>query len=306
MSASSHNPTRDAVVRCLVSSGQEAAAGLLSRCGSWYMSTCPECGIDIVPKQNRCRLRICPDCAAREARKRFGVLRSEVLHLNTHKRGKWRLLTLTMRNPPDGCRANRIGAQLRSCGQAMYKLWRNILSKAGPSAGAIAGFEVGPSGNVHVHVLHFGDFVSWAQVRKLWRRLTTAYVIKIQGIKGTARQTLMGALAECTKYLCDPTKTDARIVAAVNLATRRLRCYRTYGSLLALADKDFEAPRAQCPACFYEGPMNRGRALCVEEADAWFSSVPYVRKTGSRYPIDKLKHVLPGLFDWSSALELCV
>jgi hypothetical protein len=157
---------------------------------------------------------------------------------------------------------------------------------------------------VHVHVLHFGDFLSWAHVRKTWRRLTTAYVIKIQGIKGNAQQTLMGALAECTKYLCDPTKTDARVVAAVNLATRRLRCYRTYGSLLALGD-DFESVKLACPACLYDGPMGHGRELCDQEADAWLSSVPYVRKTGSGSPLSKLRHVLPGLFDWSSGLELC-
>jgi hypothetical protein len=288
-------PLTDALARCLVASGQDSAAARLSGCGTWYMQECPECGVEVAPKQTFCRLRVCPDCAAREARKRFAVLRPAVVDLNTNKRGTWRLITLTLRNPPGPKDALWLEYCMRRVGKALYKLWRNILRKAGPWSGAIAGIEVGPSGNVHAHVLHFGDFVDRRRVAREWKRITGAYIVDIRRVRGNDLDALMGALAECTKYICNPTKTDARLLAQVNLATRRFRCFRTYGTMFDQTDPDFENAPATCPACLYTGPMNRGRHLCWQEADAWLSGLPYVRRTGSRAPPSQQTNIFKGL-----------
>lgn len=286
---------KSAVVRCLKASGQVSAGKRLDRCGTWYMQECPECGAEVGPKQRFCKVRVCPTCAARESAKRFAVIRSTVIDLNDNKRGMWRMITLTAVNPYDGGDPARLERQLKACGKALYKLWRNVLSKAGPWAGAAAGLEVGPSGNVHVHILHFGDYVQFKGVQNTWRRIMKAHRIKIRKVRGNDRLTLLGAAAEVTKYLCDPNKTDARIVASANKASRRLRCYRTYGSLFNKADNEFECTSTECPVCLHDGMMNEGRGVCPEEADAWLCGMSYVRRTGSKYPESLLFQTLPGL-----------
>lgn len=284
-----------ALVRCLESSGQHTAAAKLDTCGSWYMQTCPECGAEVQPKQERCRLRVCPDCMRFEVRKRYAVLLPTVKAIS-RKRGLWRLITLTLRNPGDRD-PRRIRRQLQQCGRAVRKLWRNLLSKAGQSTGAIAGFEVGPSGNVHVHILHFGSYVPWKDLRKQWHRLTGSFVVDVRRCRGNDEAGLLKSVAEVTKYLCDPSKTDARLVAAINLAARGLRLYRTYGTLFDLTDDTYEHKHPTCPACLYNGPMNHGRALAAVEVGAIETGCAYVTFTGCRAPPLTLHHLLPGIFE---------
>jgi len=269
----------------------------MEKCGNWYMAECPECGVEVNPRQDYCHVRICPDCAARESKRRFGAAVETLHNLNDRKAGKFRFITLTSRNPYDGGDISRLEKQLKQAGKAIYKLWRNVLSKAGPNAGALAGIEVAPGGMVHIHVLHFGDYVNFKGVQKTWLRLMGAFWIKIEGIRGNDRETLHKALAECTKYLCDPRKAGPKMAAHANKASRRLRCYRSYGSLFQLGARDMDPHYMTCPACEYEGPMNKGRPVSDAEADCIDNNICNARKTGSALPHDVLSRVLPGLFD---------
>lgn len=293
--SATENPLRAAVIRCLRASGQDAGADRMEKCGNWYMAECPECHCEVSPREDFCHVRICPDCAARESKRRFAVALSTIHMLNDRKRGMFRFITLTSRNPYDGGDIGRLEKQLKQAGKAIYKLWRNVLSKAGPNAGALAGIEVAPGGMVHVHVLHFGDYVNFKGVQKTWHRLMGAFWIKIAKVRGNDREALHEALAECTKYLCDPRKAGPKMAAHANKASRRLRCYRTYGTLFELGAREMDAHHLTCPACLYEGPMNRGRSVSWQEADAWLSGLPNVRRTGSRAPPSLQAEVFKGL-----------
>ncbi len=139
--------------------------------------------------------------------------------INIESNHTWRHITLTVRTEGKFRHAAEIGRR------GMSLLWRRRLR--GAHAAAFAVLQAGPkSGNIHVHVLHYGPWIDQRELCELWTKLTTnSSIVDVRSIGGPKK------LAERLSYVTSFDRMRPRLRVKVWGELRGIRRIESYGAL---------------------------------------------------------------------------
>jgi len=113
--------------------------------------------------------------------------------------------------------------------------------------GALGVLEIGPSQNVHCHLLVYGDFYPKSQLRQAWYQITgDSYIVDIREVKDP-----QGGLAEIGKYIYKPPEFFEWIsYVDYLLAIAGVRRIHTFGIFYNMKQFPLEKKdRLVCPYC---------------------------------------------------------
>lgn len=221
---------RQGVVAALYGAGRHKDASRFQECGVHTRLYCSNCG-ETKKVLYYCMRRYCPECARRYSRKLQDKLLVRLKRLkefeNSENRFRLRMITLTIKTDGD-----HDGA-LSKIGEALPKLWRNLLARdryskkvrkgSEVATGWVNSIEFGPKTlNVHVHGVYWGPFIRQKDLSEEWKRLTGSCVVDI-------RVADHKALREVIKYASDFSKISPEGVVLVAESLEGKRRISTYG-----------------------------------------------------------------------------
>lgn len=256
-----------AALRSSHSRADRSRAYSLDLCGTWFRLRCPDCGASghgtrLWARRYRCGDTLCPDCARATGARRAATLRATIRRLRHRlpRRVRLRLLTLTVRHPPDAWRLDTLRDAVARAWRGWRRVWR-ILGRDAYSAAAVA-LEVGPSGGVHLHALVLSPCVPYDTVRDAWRSGTgDSYVIHDALLQLDGR---LDGVAEVCKYLCKLSLPPERQVMAY-AASSGGRRWRTYGLFFGLSTVPVDRDPWICPLCGFRGIPELDGVLSPED-----------------------------------------
>jgi hypothetical protein len=113
----------------------------------------------------------------------------------------------------------------------------------------VLALEVGPGGNVHLHLLVYGEFLPQAMLQSLWSAVVgDLAIVDVRSVRGS--EGLRGAIAYVLKYVLKgesgrlPRPEHA---AAVEYALRNVRRVEIGGALRTVTTADSTSPAAEEP-----------------------------------------------------------
>lgn len=233
---------REAFAEELESLGQYEQADRWRRChrhGDGYVAFCPDSPEHFhkfVPLS--CNIRVCPLCAGERASAiaaRY-VGKATRLGLVDGQRHSFRHLVLTARRDESASLPEQMDKLFKSAHKLFKKLWPSRRD------GAVASFEIGPSGSPHLHLLVYGGYRAQRAISKLWQELTGNSVVWISVVDG------VGGVHEVLKYLSKGLgKLSVEEAVELYLGFRGKRRVRAWGVFHGLkVDGEF---RSVCPVC---------------------------------------------------------
>ena len=234
---------RDEVANELDRRDYHNAADRFRNCArAGYTLVCKDCGGEIKPRVFTCNQRVCPSCAKKASNELYLSLRKALQEVMSNGHGGWRLkhVTVTLRKDHGWPGVEDLGRMVQQMGQCVTRLWREYLKR--PGTGALAGLEIGPSGNVHAHILYYGPFLDKDDLRAKWEEISGgSYITDVRAIDSWE-----GA-REITKYACKMEALTPEHVADVFQALRGTRRIRTWGVFYNRLSAKPELP--ECPVC---------------------------------------------------------
>ena len=263
------------VMRCNHHQRSEAFAArrarLLKKCGKRWVTgrkhkPCGNTDQSVVHPLDTCDSRGCCICARRRSkqlRQRLNKFAGSHPNIRRHGMGQkisrgWFFHTITV-PMPDYVSVECIQQQFTLVKKALKKLWGKgkgegifrYLPRADdgtcpgecPEWGGFATIEVGPHGNVHVHILRYGAWQSSVTIRELLAPLGIKWTRDVAVHGGKNGKSLSGAVREVTKYMTKASVKPGRTHGTHNLvaflgelALQDAKLYRTWGSMSGLAD----------------------------------------------------------------------
>jgi len=205
-----------------------------------YTLKCDHCGYDRV-KVFFCGLRVCPECARRFAGSLFHQMMNIVGKVNAHRRRGWsvKLITLTLRKDEGWPDVEDLRAMVKAMGRYLPELWNSFLKEDG--AGVVASIEIGPSGNVHAHLVCYTPYIQKKELSRRWSEITGgSYIVDLEMITGAK------GVWEATKYACKMRALSPVQVVDVYEALKGVRRVRSYGIFYSRVVVHPECP---CPEC---------------------------------------------------------
>ncbi len=205
-----------------------------------YTLKCDDCGYERA-KIFFCGLRICPECARRFAGSLFHQIMDIVGEINANRKRGWsiKLITLTLKKGEGWPDMHQLRAMVKAMGRYLPELWNSYLREDG--AGAVASMEIGPSGNVHAHLVYYGPFIPKKELSQRWSEITGgSYILDLEMITGGK------GVWEATKYACKMRALSPGQVVDVYEAlkgARRVRCYGVFYNRVVVH------PECPCPEC---------------------------------------------------------
>lgn len=215
-------------------------------CGRPGIKRCTKCHAPTgkVGYQSSCDSRVCPLCAKDAVKdKRTWLVRAMMLWPLQNRGDTWWLQTYTLRHPP-GTSIRRLREDFELVFRGFKQGVWPVLQSQGANR-AFLGGEVGPHGNVHVHVLIHGPFMRVEPLRAAWQLITGSSWIHVRRVVPwrTARHDkrfigMRSAAAELAKYICKglgsnsklAEQTHPTLAAQVAIAWHGRNRFRYYGS----------------------------------------------------------------------------
>ena len=268
---------RGDVVAALWKSDRDAAVRY-AKCGSESLGVvgyCPECEASnpdffVTHKTHSCMLRICPDCAKRDAMRLQGRYEKIIRHLHNlhHPKRRLRHITLTRNLPLSGWNPE---AASEIMNQAM-QLYESMI-KAGWLHGVIASLEVGEVGALwHVHMVAYCEYIDQQDLSEAWASITGGdSIVHIREFK-TAGE----AIREGLKYAAKFANLQPSQLADLHHSLKGKRRVRSRGVFYKhvnnpfhhlLQDDDFDG--CDCPQC--------GSVLEYVGVDKFLTEIAYAR-----------------------------
>jgi len=230
--------SRSAVSHWLRENGSEVAGSKLENCRKRGMVlTClngHRWGLRI-----RCDLRVCPDCLKRLGRKVWDIRARDMDAIRTGRPGwSWKMLTLTIRTEGDGWDKVTLKERIKRIWINARKLFKEFYLTLSQS-GLVGVTEVGSTGNVHIHAIVWGPYVSQSILSQRWLDLTgDSKIVDVRKVKGSIK----GALAYVGKYLSKvPGFSDAAHFGLYLQAISGHRRIHTFGVLLRSVDPELSS-----------------------------------------------------------------
>jgi hypothetical protein len=249
----------------LVRTLQRRADRVMSCGDEWRIRTCGGCGhqdLDHAHHLDPCRSSGCPICGRSQAQPwRAAALTYALEHPVSRKKGvssrDYWLDTYT-HHEADFFSATTIAGHMIDLKKGVKAVWAKVArfqprrsSRNGgeygkypgkcADAGMLASIEVGPSGNVHAHVLRYGSYHQYADLREAFKCVVpTTEVIEHQALrdKSTKGERTIGELvAEVCKYTVQgSTKSEGEfthplVVVLTEIALYRRKLRDGYGSM---------------------------------------------------------------------------
>ena len=191
----------------------------------------------------KCGLRYCPICSkykainkSMELRNRFGLTNKPV-----------RLITLTKKKSGD---VKRDFIETR---KALRK-WLKHVNKYKPNwlRSGFYAFELGPSGNVHIHIIQVdGSFVPQKKLSELWLKVTgDSYVVDVRRVRGKYGANYVAKYA--SKGMSEKTfeKLPSEVLESYFIGLKKKKFYGYLGKMYGSVKKDRVCP--YCGAKFTE------------------------------------------------------
>lgn len=257
---------------------------------------CEAHGVKVVRKT--CHLRVCPDCAKREANRhlaKYEPVFEDLLHQH-HDCFRFRKIVLTT---PLSLHDPDIVEKYREFRNSIPDMFDALLpNNWRKNQGFIVSDEFGPCGEkLHFHILFFGQWIDNKErngfpLSSAWRKVTGGQC-QVVYIGGVDAKDLIGELIETLKYVCKFWKTDPDTGEVVRLAPehvvtlhsllkrqRRVRSYGIFNRVPAPPDRP-----PTCPDCGEE--MHRWTVI---QYNIWLSTgwTPEIQslnlRTGNKSP----------------------
>lgn len=268
---------RVAIAQGLVGYGYAKEADRFCNCGKRVHKFKPDVMPVVYGIHETCKSRICDRCAESI----FRGFRDKGLDIisSLPKDGKRRVsfLTLTFKTQP------LTKAHIRSCEKAVRKFvnifygkffhrynkqtGRHSKTKTRIDCGAVAVLEIGPSDNVHFHLLVYGAFHPLKFMSKIWKGITgDSYRIDIRQVAQSTKDSPRNAITYILKYIRKPPRFDAPgdYAAYLNLL-KGIRRIHTYGVFYAHAGWKGKREPFVCPftgeKLWYDGPAGQGEIV---------------------------------------------
>ena len=156
-----------------------------------------------------CDLRICPECARRQAARlvhRYLPLFNELAHQH-HKTYRFRHIVFTL---PYALTDPDIRAKMLCGFKQVDKVMSGLMAAGCPDwktkQGYLVGAEFGESGHkLHYHVIHYGQYLNQADLSSRWNAATSgaAFIVFVRGFPYAGRtieETLREVLKYCVKF----------------------------------------------------------------------------------------------------------
>lgn len=234
---------RQPIIDQLDASGWDREADKLRTCGKTVVQLiCPAEHRKFAVPQT-CRSRLCPECQRKQAAKTYHVMRRALREVKRRPGYRLGLLTLTFKKSieADGL----TGADMRRGFRCVRKLVREFFPRA-DGCGAIGVAEIGPSWNLHVHLIVFGPFVPQKELSDRWLEITgNSFVVDIRTVRRV--EAVLYLLKHVRKLPVLPGERPYSILYEVLRGTRRLHTYGCFYNQLPLVDRD--NPPLRCPFC---------------------------------------------------------
>jgi len=156
-----------------------------------------------------CDLRICPECARRQAARlvhQYLPLFNDLAHQH-HKTYRFRHIVFT--SPyglADADVRSRLICGFKQVGRVMSGMMAEKCPDWKTKQGYLVGAEFGETGHkLHYHVIHYGQYLNQAELSRRWREQTggDAFVVFVRGFPYAGRtieETLREVLKYCVKF----------------------------------------------------------------------------------------------------------
>jgi len=224
-----------------------------------------------------CKSRICDRCAESMFR-RFRDKGLDIIS-TLPRDGKRRVvfLTLTFKTRPLS------KEYIRECEKAVRKFvnifyglyfhrynkktGRHSKTKNKVNCGAVGVLEIGPSENLHFHLLAYGSFHPIKFMSKIWTQITgDSYRIDVRQVSQSTRDSPRLAISYILKYIRKPPRFDSPGDYAQYLdLLKGIRRLHTYGVFYAHAGWKRESDPFECPftgqKLWYDGAARPGEAV---------------------------------------------
>lgn len=218
----------------------------------------------------KCELRICPVCGFFYAKKVIPRIRKMILKkLDLSSKRRLMFLTLTKKKSPEILREKVPGfmgndevdvevvSRIRKFGitpegiKEFFVCVRKFINLFYPKKekqGAVGVLEVGPSGNLHCHLLVYGNYYPKADLKQEWYRITgDSYILDVKEIKDVNK-----GVGEVSKYIYKPpTYFELEDYADYLLAITGIRRIHTFGIFYNFSSEISDKLKKQqiCPYC---------------------------------------------------------
>jgi hypothetical protein len=237
------------LIRCLQALGATTLAEKVTRCCTHFrVLACVKGHVSRPIPAERCRLRLCRNCARWRQQRAITRLWPAIRELNQrYPDDRWVFITLTAKasGEPLGRRVNRMKGWFRKFRR--LSLWKTAIR------GAVAGYEVtyrhGRGWHVHVHLLASRQvWVTQADLTTAWQDVTRGHgtVVDICNCDGDVRT----GLGRTLTYAFKPMNLEAwgPEQVAEFMALGRTKLAECYGALRGLAAEREDHEEAEEPA----------------------------------------------------------
>ena len=201
-------------------------AARLQSCGEvTYNKKCKNDGYVAGTIKNLCgEARICPTCARIRRQEVIADVseRMKIINNKPVMGFRWRLLTLTIKT--EGC--YREAAEMALKG--FSRLWRGCLKggRSLPTAAVIHLENAPKTGNVHLHGLYYGPYLTQYELSRRWLKITGSFVVHISDVRDAD---LRRATGEILKYMTKFAEVDNEQLVKLWQANKDLKLFRRFG-----------------------------------------------------------------------------
>ena len=272
-----HISERIEIANGLLEHGYSKEADRFCNCGRRvHKFVCEELNLAYGIRET-CKSRICDRCAESMFRRFRDKGLSIIEDLPRDGKRRTVFLTLTFKTRP------LTKAYIRECEKAVrrfvnifYGLYYHRFNKKTEkhsktknriNCGAIAVLEIGPSGNVHFHLLAYGSFHPIKFMSKIWTNITgDSYRIDIRQVSQSTKDSPRYAIEYILKYIRKPPQFEsARDYVRYLDLLKGIRRLHTYGVFYAHIGWKSDREPFECPftgmKLWYAGPAMSGEVV---------------------------------------------
>jgi len=135
----------------------------------------------------------------------------------------WKFITLSLKPSPD------LEHDIDKIGNSFNNLWRTYLNVPGVSGFKV--IQVGQNRNVHIHLLYFGPFVCFPELKDMWLNYTgDSFVVHVKSIDMKPDKKEI-ELKKRINYQLKYPEIDSRLLVEWFKATKGKHLIKSYGQL---------------------------------------------------------------------------